>query len=277
VTTTDLEADRALLRSAIGAAGELALAHFKDERWHWYKGPGQVLTQADLDVDRLLRERILATRPDDGWLSEESPDDGSRHRRRRVWVVDPIDGTRAFADRIPEFAISIGLLIDAEPVLGVVLNPATGERFEATRGGGAWQGGRRLAVSNHAAIEGARLLSSRTEMKHRRWPELFAEAHFTTMGSLAYKLALIACGRFDGLVSLRWTHDWDVAAAHLLLDEAGGRLFAADGAAITYHREDPRHRGLVAGPPALHAKLCARLAQLAREPADHPRAERPPS
>jgi myo-inositol-1(or 4)-monophosphatase len=248
------------LRAAIAAASDLALRHFRSGSAHWYKGPGQVVTAADLEVDRLLHEALTGAFPDDGWLSEERPDDRTRLRRRRVWVVDPIDGTRALADGLPEFAISVALLVDDLPVLGVVCNPATAETFEAERGRGAWLDGKPLQVSAQQEIAAARLLSSRTEMRRRRWAELLPEVAFTDLSSLAYKLALVAAGRFDGLVSLRASHDWDVAAAQLLIAEAGGRLSAADGAPLVLNQPIPRHIGLAAaGTEALHRALIARL------------------
>jgi myo-inositol-1(or 4)-monophosphatase len=258
-----LAADLDLLRGAIAEAGELALRHFRSTRRHWYKGPGQVVTDADLEVDALLKRALLGARPGYGWLSEESVDTAARLGQRHLWVVDPIDGTRAFADRIPEFAISVALLEDGRPVLGIVLNPATDEHFEAVRGGGARVNGAPLVVSSHAALEDARLLSSRGEMKKRRWSETFSQAEVRSIGSLAYKLALVAAGRADGLVSLRRTHDWDIAAAHLLIEEAGGRLTLASGEAIVYNRPEPRHAGLAAAAtPALHDQLVTRLADL---------------
>jgi myo-inositol-1(or 4)-monophosphatase len=257
---TDLEADRRLLRRAVSAAGALALEHFRTGPSHWYKGPGQVVTQADLAIDRLLHDVLIGARPEDGWLSEERADDGSRQRRRRVWMVDPIDGTRAFADGEPEFAISVALVVEGEPVLGAVLNPATEEHFEAKRDGGARLNGVRLRISDRRELAGARLLSSRTEMKHRHWPQLIPEGQFTTMGSLAYKLALVAAGRFDGLISLRASYDWDLAAAALLIGEAGGRISEANGGPLVLNKPATRHEGLAAaGTTALHRALVTRL------------------
>jgi myo-inositol-1(or 4)-monophosphatase len=265
IDQAELANDRQLLREAVCAAGALALEHFHTDRHHWYKGPGQVVTAADLAVDRLLHDRLLGARPTDGWLSEERADDRSRLTGRRLWVVDPIDGTRAFADGVPEFSISVALLLDGEPVLGAVLNPATAESFEAALGGGAWLGDERLRVSAQADLAGARLLSSRTEMQRRRWPQLIPEAHITAIGSLAYKLALVAAGRFDGLLSLRPSHDWDLAAALLLVREAGGLITTADGGPIVLNRPATlRHPGLAAaGAPALHRALVARLSEAA--------------
>ena len=140
MTGSEHQAEWRCLRSAMAAACELALSHFRTGGEHWFKGPGQVVTAADVEVDRLLYETLIGAFPGDAWLSEERADDGARLRRGRVWVVDPIDGTRAFASGLPEFAISVALLVDGIPVLGVVANPATGERFEAERSCGAWQG-----------------------------------------------------------------------------------------------------------------------------------------
>ena len=249
------------LRAAIAAAGDLALSHFRAGGGHWFKGPGQVVTAADIEVDRLLHEKLIGAFPEDAWLSEERADDRARLHRRRVWMVDPIDGTRAFANGLPEFAISVALLVDSAPVLGVVANPATGEWFEAERTCGAWLGGVRLRASTHHTLQGARLLSSRTEMHRRNWQELMPEAAFTDLSSLAYKLALVAAGRFDGLISLRASHDWDFAAAQLLIAEAGGLLTGADGAVLVLNQPEPRHPGLIAaGTHALHRALLVRLA-----------------
>jgi myo-inositol-1(or 4)-monophosphatase len=260
VTASELDAELELARTAAVAAGDLALSHFGAGRKSWYKGPGQVVTEADLAVDALLHDMLRGARPDHGWLSEERVDDRSRMHCRRVWMVDPIDGTRAFAEGVPQFAISVALVEGGEPLLGVVLNPATGERFEASRGGGAWLNGERLSVSSRTALADAKLLSSRTEMKRRHWPSMIPEARFTTIGSLAYKLALIAGGRFDGLVSLRASHDWDIAAAQLMVGEAGGCLTDAAGRAIVLNRDIPRHAGLaVAATLSLHDALLARL------------------
>jgi myo-inositol-1(or 4)-monophosphatase len=257
---SDLEADLRLAREAAAAAGALALEHFLAAPKSWYKGPGQVVTEADLAVDHLLHEMLRAARPDYGWLSEERVDDRSRARCPRVWVVDPIDGTRAFADGVPQFAISVALVESGEPLVGVVLNPAMDECFVARRGGGASLNGRLVTVSGRTELAGAALLSSRTEMKRRHWPKMIPEATFTTMGSLAYKLALVASGRFDGLVSLRPSHDWDIAAAQLLVREAGGRLTDAADRLIVLNRDPPLHLGLaVAGTDRLHDAIVARL------------------
>ncbi len=256
----ELSADSRLLSRALVEAGAIALHYFRKDARQWCKRPGQIVTEADIEVDRCLRELLIGARPDDGWLSEESQDDGSRHRCRRVWIVDPIDGTRSFAEGTPEFAISVALIDAGKPVLGSIFNPATGEHFQAVAGGGATLNEQSLIPSNHSQITDARLLASAGEMRKRRWPETIPSASFKTIGSLAYKLALVAAGRFDGLVSLRACHDWDIAAAILLLREAGVCLGDASGRALSLNGPTLRHQGLVAaGTESLYSALVSRL------------------
>ncbi len=260
----NLTADRALLSTAVEEAGATARKYFRGDSKPRYKSPGQIVTDADLAIDRQLHDVLIGARPGDGWLSEEREDDGSRHRCRRVWVVDPIDGTRSFAEGVSEFTISAALMIDGLPVLASVLNPITSEKFEATAGGGATLNGNPLVPSEQTAIAGASILASSGEMKKRRWPDVFPEALFTTIGSLAYKLALVASGRFDGLISLRSCSDWDIAAAILLLEESGARLSDGSGQPIRLNQSTLRHHGLVAaGTDPLYTQCLSRLVKIA--------------
>ena len=260
----NLAADRALLSTAVEQAGETARRFFRGDVKPRYKGPGQIVTEADLAIDQQLHDCLIGGRPEDGWLSEERNDDGSRHQRRYVWVVDPIDGTRSFAEGVGEFTISAALLFDGRPVLASVLNPLTSECFEAAAGCGATLNGNALIPSEQTAIAGASILASSGEMKKRRWPDMFPEASFTTIGSLAYKLALVAAGRFDGLVSLRSCSDWDIAAAVLLLEEAGARLSDGQGLPVRLNQSTVRHHGLVAaGSDPLYNACLSRLEMVA--------------
>lgn len=259
----DLNADRALLSTAVEQAGAIARQYFRADAKSWQKGPGQIVTEADIAIDRMLHDLVMAKRPDDGWLSEERQDDGSRGRCRRFWVVDPIDGTRSFAAGVAEFTISVALVIDGEPAVASIFNPITSEHFEATVGSGAALNGNPLTPSKQTMIDGASLLASWTEMKKRRWPDVMPTASFTTIGSLAYKLALVAAGRFSGLVSLRSCHDWDIAAAVLILKEAGAHLADGAGHPIRLNQSSLRHAGLVAaGTEPLYNALVSRLEML---------------
>jgi len=253
VRPEEAEVDR--VRDAVLEAGRIALRFFGKAHERWEKGPGQIVTEADLAIDRYLHATLRRTRAEDGWLSEETVDDRHRLERRRVWVVDPIDGTRSFAEGVPEFAISVALLVECRPVLGFVYNPAREELFEAVLGRGARLAGRPLRASAATELEGARICASRFESRRRNFQALLPQVELVTLGSLAYKLALVAAGRFDAYLTWRRTNDWDIAAALLLLEEAGATLSDASGAPIALNRPDPHHDGLLAAPPALHAAL----------------------
>ena len=239
-------AEVAHVRAAVTEAGRIAMRFFRQQHESWHKGPGQIVTEADIAIDRFLNAELRRDHATDGWLSEETEDDRVRLERRRVWVVDPIDGTRSFADGVAEFTICVGLLQDDVPVLGFVLNPATDELFEARLGEGAFLNGARLQASPAQELAGARIVASKFESRRRGFAPLVPTADVSSLGSLAYKLALVAAGRFDGYLSWRRTHDWDIAAAVLLLTEAGAVMTDAAGGPIHLNRPEPIHQGLLA-------------------------------
>jgi myo-inositol-1(or 4)-monophosphatase len=251
----DLEALQPQLRRAVRDAGTIAMTAFRQGGRTWEKAPGQVLTETDLAVDKALKASLGRLLPEAAWLSEETTDDRVRLERRHVWVVDPIDGTRSFAEGKPEFTISVALVEGDRPVLACLLNPATGECFEARSGGGATLNERRLAVVGGEAPERARIVLSWGERKSRDFQSFFPEATVSTIGSLAYKMALVASGRFDAYFSWRSSHDWDIAAALLILEEAGGKATDRSGRALALNRAVPRHQGLIAASPSLHDHL----------------------
>jgi myo-inositol-1(or 4)-monophosphatase len=244
-------------RDAIVEAGRIAMRFFRTGHERWEKGPGQVVTEADIAIDRYLHATLRRDDPGAGWLSEETEDEPSRIGRHRVWVVDPIDGTRSFAEGKPEFTICAALLVEDRPALGFVYNPATGEMFEARRGEGAFLNGHRVHSSRRRDLAGASILCSQGENRRRHFEDMLPSTRLTTIGSLAYKLALVAAGRYDGYISWRRTHDWDIAAAALLLEEAGAVLTDAGGAPVAFNRAEPRHEGILAGPTELHRALVA--------------------
>ncbi|MDX6748841.1 3'(2'),5'-bisphosphate nucleotidase CysQ [Geminicoccaceae bacterium 1502E] len=251
-------------RDAVVEAGRIAMRHFRREHRRWEKGPGQIVTEADIAIDRYLHAALRREHPSDGWLSEETLDDSRRLGRHRVWVVDPIDGTRSFAEGLPEFTISVALLMDDRPALGFVYNPATSEMFEARRGGGAFLNGKRVHAATPPSLEGASIVCSKGENRRRHFEELLPHARLTTIGSLAYKLALVAAGRFDAYLSWRRSQDWDIAAAALLLAEAGAVLSDGDGNPIALNRPHPVHDGLIAAAPELHAAIGSATAEARR-------------
>ena len=251
----DAKADRDLIASAARDAGKLALAFRARGLKSWEKAKGDPVSEADLAVDHLLKERLKPARPDYGWLSEETADDRSRMEARRSFVVDPIDGTRAFIKNRPEFVVSIAVVEDGEPVAAALYDPSTERLWEAVKGAGARLNGFSIALSRQDAIKGARILGDPGRLTDLR--DLGARAE--TVNSAALRLALCAQGRFDAVVAVRGKWDWDLAAGALIVTEAGGRITDRTGAALKFNGDPPRQPAPLAAGPALHALLIERL------------------
>jgi myo-inositol-1(or 4)-monophosphatase len=262
-TDNSLAEDEALLTGAVRAAGALALSFFRNGVVGRSKADNTPVSDADLAVDEMLRERLIGERPGYGWLSEESVDNPSRLDAARVWIVDPIDGTRAFLAGTPEWTIAVALVENGQPVLAAVFNPATAEMFTARRGNGAYLNGVPISVTTPEDIAGCRMIATKGFFKHKVWTAPWPHTENTWFNSIAYRLALIAAGRADATLSLTGKSEWDIAAAALLVEEAGGRMTDAAGAALTYNKPSPRMNGLVAAAPRLHDLLVARTKPVA--------------
>jgi len=259
------EPDRALLLDTIREAGALARHYFEAGAKAWSKAKGDPITEADVAVDNLICARIAAARPGDGWLSEESRDDPARLARKRVWIVDPIDGTLAFIKKRPHFTVSIALVEAGTPVLGAVFNPMLGELFEAEAGGGARLGGVPIKVSSQPVIEGCRMLGPRDVFTHPIWPEPWPAMQIENRNSIAYRLALVAAGQFDAMMALTKKREWDVAAGDLILREAGGLITTHKGEILRYNQPDPIVPSLVGAGTALHAEIMGKVGQIRLE------------
>jgi myo-inositol-1(or 4)-monophosphatase len=253
-----LEEDYALLKKATREAGELALTYFRKSIMVTKKIDGSEVSEADLALDVALKLELHAPRPDYGWLSEETEDDPERLKHRRVWMVDPIDGTNAFLRHLPEWTVSAALVEDGVPVLGAVFNPATQEFFHARRGKGAFLNDEPIAASKKNTLDGARLIASGGLFKKKIWKEPWPEVTTKWVNSVAYRLALVACGRADATISLSAKSEWDLAAAALLVEEAGGTITDHHGGVHRYNRASPRFSSLVASGKALHPLLIER-------------------
>ncbi len=250
--------DARLLCAAVREAGALALDYFRRglEVRRWEKNPGDPVSDADMAVDRLLQERLTKARPDYGWLSEETPDDGARIGRNKLWVVDPIDGTRAFLAGRPQFTVCAALVAGDAAVAAAVYNPASDEFFEAVAGGGARCNGQPIRTSRHEGLAGASLLASKRTFEQRDWAKSLPGARFTDMNSIAYRMVKAAAGAYDAAVSTSPKRDWDIAAADLIVREAGGACTTMAGALFRYNRPEALHPSVLAAGPALHAALC---------------------
>ena len=251
--------DRALIEAAAREAGALAMRWFGKPVDVWDKGQNNPVCEADLSVDRLLKERLLGARPDHGWLSEETADDPSRLERRRVWVVDPIDGTRDFIRGRTGFAVSIALVEDGAPVLAALCAPAREQMFVAEAGKGATLNGEALAVSGCGAVTGCRLPADISTITARYWPEAWNAEAVEKPNGLALRIAKIAAAEADAFFEGRPMGEWDIAAAALVLTEAGGTITDRDGKALRFNQPEPQLRGVVAAAPAIHAEVLRRV------------------
>lgn len=255
-----LSADHALICRSVRAAGAIALDCFNRGMKGWDKRPGEPVSEADLAVDEFLKKELREARPDYGWLSEETERMAADTGASRMFVVDPIDGTRSFLRHRPEFAVSVALVCEGAPALGAVYNPATDEFFDAVSGHGARCNGVRIGCARKANLDGARLLVSWREFQRLCEGGAFVGCEMAPIGSIAYKIALVAAGKANAVVALAPKNDWDLAAADLILTEAGGRLTDAQGLPLSYGSAGGGHKSVVAADPALHAQLLARLA-----------------
>lgn len=252
--------DLRLLVAAAESAADLALGYFRRDPQVWHKENASPVSEADYAVDRHLRETLLAARPDYGWLSEETEDDPARLDRARVFVVDPIDGTRGFLAGSDEWTVSLAVVEHGRPVAAALIQPATATLFTARAGHGAWIGGRPLALAGAPALGNATVAgpSALTARLQREAPGVRAAGY---VASLALRIAMVADGRIDLAIAKGKAHDWDIAAADLIVVEAGGVLSRFDGAPIVYNRAHPRHGALAAAAdPALVARVAAILA-----------------
>lgn len=251
-------ADLALLVSAAESAADLALGWFRQDPQVWHKENASPVSEADYAVDRHLKQTLLAARPDYGWLSEETEDDPSRLGRDRVFVVDPIDGTRGFLAGSDEWTISLAVVENGRPTAAALIQPATATLFTALAGGGAWIGSRPLALQVAPPLFGATVAgpAALVTALNRSVGQVSPAGY---IASLALRIAMVADGRLDLALAKPNAHDWDIAAADLVLTEAGGVLASLDGSAVLYNRPVPSHPTLIAGHPDLARRAAAVL------------------
>ena len=249
-----LEAELETAMAAARRAGA-EVARMRREGLRYGRKPGfELVSEADLHAAEILHDTLTVAYPDDGWLSEEHVDTAARLRCERVWVVDPIDGTREYLQGLPEYAISIGLVIDGEPALGVVYNPATEEMHAAVSTGAAPE--RRESGREYVALVG------HGERHLGEVPPLPGSSRQRAVGSVAYRLALAAAGEGDLVVTWYPRQEWDVAAGVALCLAAGLRVTDVLGGALHFNQPQPYVRGLLVASDALHGRVHRHLASL---------------
>ncbi|HKY18444.1 MAG TPA: 3'(2'),5'-bisphosphate nucleotidase CysQ [Rhizomicrobium sp.] len=249
--------DLKLLEDTVYEAGKIARKFYGGDYKRWSKEGGSPVTEADLAVNKHLCDVLTAARLEYGWLSEENTDDPARLDKREVFVIDPIDGTIAFLKNRPHFTICAAIVAQGRPSCGVVYNPISEELYSARSGAGAHRNGIPIRVGNQSRLEGCAMLGDRTQFTQAPWPPM----HVQNRNSVAYRLVLVADGSADASVSLTPKRDWDLAAADIILHEAGGRLTDANGTILTYNRPNTLQTNIVAANPGLHAGIIALLRQ----------------
>lgn len=236
--------DMQLLEEVVSAAGQLAMGFFKSDNEVWMKPGDSPVSQADLSVNDYLQKHLLAARPDYGWLSEETEDDGSRFERQRVFMIDPIDGTRGFIKGLDQWCISVAIIEAGRPVAGILECPALAQTFTATATNNSAVNGDKIAVSDSVKITsatGSRKINETLATSHS--PEIETVPFIP---SLAYRIALVAAGKIDLALARPGAHDWDLAAVDLILANAGGKLVDLQGRELRYDRQNLRHESLIA-------------------------------
>ena len=258
---TSLDEDHALLVAAVREAGTLAMTYFRTEVKAWEKEGGTPVSDADIEVNVHLQRSLREARPAYGWLSEETEDDTARLGCRRVWVVDPIDGTRAFLEGTPHFCHAVALVEDGRPIAAALYNPAVDEFYEAVAGQGARLNGRPIRVSDRQKLAGCSMAAYGPLFGHPAWKQPWPDMTIVKRDSVAYRFAMVACGAADVAFGLNAKQDWDLAAADLIVREAGGRVSSARGHPLSYNGADPKHRSFLAAGPALHDAVLQRVEQ----------------
>ncbi len=240
-----MERELTLLVEAVRKAGAKVGELLRDGFDVQTKPDRSPVTTVDHEVNRILHEMQRREVPLDGWLSEESPDDPARLNQARVWIVDPIDGTKALVNRMPEFCISAALVERGMPVVAAILNPSTDELFTAVRGGGLFLNGARVILSPAHDFSPVIMINA-WEFRRNRWLTLAETTRCRPMYSIANALALVAAGRIQAAFTIEPENEWDLAAGVLLVEESGGSVCDADGKPFIFNQPTPKFLGVIA-------------------------------
>lgn len=250
--------DLTLLIETARTAGAIARDYFyKGNTKSWNKSGNHPVTEADIAVNDYLEKTLQTARPNYGWLSEETKDDASRMKAKCSFVVDPIDGTRAFMDGRPHFTICLAVIKNGRAVTGVVYNPVLDEMFEASLGAGARLNGKRISPSKCTEIEGCSIVGYPRKFERLGWPDM----KVSIRNSMAYRIVLVAAGICDATVSFTPKSDWDLAAATIIANEAGAKTTDLDGNAFHFAKDHITENGVICASPHLHDLLLSKVKQ----------------
>ena len=257
---TSLDDDLALILDAAREAGDLARSlRLQGLEIEYKEDDGTPVTNADRAADRLLTQRLRAARPAYGWLSEETIDDRERLNNRRIFVVDPIDGTRAFLNGRPWWSVAIAVVEDGRPVAAVVYAPEREETYAAQVGAGATLNGAPIHASSATALEDCGMVGDPIVFAHWSWPQAWPAMRVEQRNSTAYRMCLVAAGEFDAAVAPVRKADWDVAAGDLIAREAGCFVGDHTGHGFRYNRARPSQASLICCAPALRPLILERV------------------
>lgn len=253
---TGLKADLELLCTTILQAGKIIRAAYQSFHHQVHNKPdGTPVTSLDIEISQFLRKSLLRARPNYGFLSEEDHNDPSSTTCPLYFLADPIDGTRAFIDRKPEFVVSIAIMKEHHPLIAALYHPLNDRLYTASLGYGAHLNGRPLKVADRFTIEGTHIIGYARKLAKAG----FKDIHVTPINSMAYRMALISQGHAHATIAFTDKSDWDVAAADLIARESGLQVTDLHGQRLTYNSPHLRLKGIICAPPELHRKLSIHL------------------
>lgn len=254
--------DAQLLEKAVREAGARALELYNASPKKWKKSDGTPVTEADIAVDNMLKETLTSARPDYGWLSEETADSKERLERQRVWIVDPIDGTRSFVERTGQWCVAAALVENGKPILSCIFRPLQNDFYFAQTGRGAFVNGIRLTVGNRSGLKDARIMARPRVLAREKWQVPFPRVSTDILNSLVLRICKVADASFDATIAFGDKSDWDLAPGELVLSEAGGQATNTSGQSFVYNQPVTRQTGgLIAAGKQTHKLIMAHKAK----------------
>ena len=251
-----------LVKESILEAGKLAIKWFRKDPEQWEKDDGSLVSKADIEINDLLNKLLKNKNPEFGWLSEENEDDRSRLNKKITFVVDPLDGTKAFLEGKKEFSISVAIVKNGLPISGIVFSPSTGEMFEAEKNKGSWKNNKKVIISNYNRLEKCKMIAFKPMFSHPAWKEPWPKMDVENRNSIAYRMALVASGQYDAMMALNSKNDWDIAAGDLLISESGGIVTLHTNKKIIYNTENTKKPSVIGTNKAIHEKIIKRVKML---------------